>query len=108
MGAESSGELQAATYPTTIHRPVDDIVKNRESFFHLHMISDATGETLINVARAAAAQYADMRAIEHLHSMVRTTKRLDRSITEVEEEPGIVLYTLVDRELSDKLENACR
>jgi regulator of PEP synthase PpsR (kinase-PPPase family) len=87
---------------------VDDIVKNRESFFHLHMVSDATGETLINVARAASAQYADIRAIEHLHSMVRTTKRLDRIITEFEEEPGIVLYTLVDRELADRLENACR
>jgi regulator of PEP synthase PpsR (kinase-PPPase family) len=87
---------------------VDDIVKNRESFFHLHMVSDATGETLINVARAASAQYAGIRAIEHLHSMVRTTKRLDRIITELEEEPGIVLYTLVDPELSDRLENACR
>jgi regulator of PEP synthase PpsR (kinase-PPPase family) len=83
-------------------------VKNRESFFHLHMISDATGETLINVARAAAAQYSDIRAIEHLHSMVRTTKRLDRIITELEEEPGIVLYTLVESELSEKLENACK
>jgi regulator of PEP synthase PpsR (kinase-PPPase family) len=87
---------------------VDDIVKNRESFFHLHMISDATGETLLNVARAASAQYSDVRAIEHLHSMVRTTKRLDRIITELEEEPGIVLYTLVERELAEKLENACR
>jgi regulator of PEP synthase PpsR (kinase-PPPase family) len=87
---------------------VDNIVKNRESFFHLHMISDATGETLINVARAAAAQYSDIRAIEHLHSMVRTTKRLDRIITELEEEPGIVLYTLVESELSEKLENACK
>ncbi len=83
-------------------------MKNRESFFHLHMISDATGETLINVARAAAAQYSDIRAIEHLHSMVRTTKRLDRIITELEEEPGIVLYTLVESELSEKLENACK
>jgi regulator of PEP synthase PpsR (kinase-PPPase family) len=83
-------------------------VKNRESFFHLHMISDATGETLINVARAAAAQYSGIRAIEHLHSMVRTTKRLDRIITELEEEPGIVLYTLVESELSERLEGACR
>jgi regulator of PEP synthase PpsR (kinase-PPPase family) len=91
-----------------VHRGVDDIVKNRESFFHLHLISDATGETLINVARAAAAQYSDVRAIEHLHSMVRTAKRLDRIITELEEEPGIVLFTLVDAELSDRLENACR
>ena len=86
VGAESPLDLPAAIHPTTVHRGVDDIVKNRESFFHLHMISDSTGETLINVARAAAAQYSDSRAIEHLHSMVRTTKRLDRIITELEEE----------------------
>jgi hypothetical protein len=83
-------------------------VKNRESFFHLHMISDATGETLITVARAATVQYAQMRAIEHVHSMVRTGKQLDRIIAELEEAPGIVLYTLVDRELGERLEAACR
>jgi regulator of PEP synthase PpsR (kinase-PPPase family) len=83
-------------------------VKNRESFFHLHMISDATGETLLAVARAAAAQHADVRAIEHVHAMVRTPKQLERVIAELEEKPGIVLYTLVDRELAEKLEAECR
>ena len=83
-------------------------MKNRESFFHLHMISDATGETLITVARAATVQYAQVRAIEHVHSMVRTGKQLDRIIAELEEAPGIVLYTLVDRELGERLEAACR
>jgi regulator of PEP synthase PpsR (kinase-PPPase family) len=83
-------------------------VKRRESFFHLHMISDATGETLITVARAATAQYVDIRPIEHLHSLVRTAKQLDGVIAEFEEAPGIVLYTLVDRALGEKLEAACR
>jgi [pyruvate, water dikinase]-phosphate phosphotransferase / [pyruvate, water dikinase] kinase len=83
-------------------------VKNRESFFHLHMISDATGETLITVARAATVQYTSVRAIEHVHSLVRTAKQLDRIIAELEEAPGIVLYTLVDHSLSEKLEAACR
>ena len=83
-------------------------MKNRESFFHLHMISDATGETLITVARAATVQYSEVRAIEHVHSMVRTGKQLDRIIAELEEAPGIVLYTLVDRELGERLEKACR
>jgi [pyruvate, water dikinase]-phosphate phosphotransferase / [pyruvate, water dikinase] kinase len=97
----------AAAFPIGVHRHWDDSVKNRESFFHLHMISDATGETLITVARAATVQYAQVRAIEHVHSMVRTGKQLDRIIAELEEAPGIVLYTLVDRELSDRLEAAC-
>lgn len=83
-------------------------MKNRESFFHLHMISDATGETLITVARAAAAQYTHVRPIEHVHSMIRQPKQLERVIAALEEEPGIVLYTLVDRELAGRLENACK
>jgi len=83
-------------------------VKNRESFFHLHMISDATGETLITVGRAAAAQHVDVRAIEHVHAMVRSARQLERVISALEEQPGIVLYTLVDREISEQLEAACR
>jgi [pyruvate, water dikinase]-phosphate phosphotransferase / [pyruvate, water dikinase] kinase len=82
-------------------------VKSREAFFHLHMVSDATGETLIAVARAAAAQY-EVRAIEHVHSMVRTARQLDKVFASLEEEPGLVLYTLVDRDLSERLEEACR
>jgi regulator of PEP synthase PpsR (kinase-PPPase family) len=83
-------------------------VKTREGFFHLHMISDATGETLITVARAAAAQYTAIRAVEHVHSMVRNPAQLDRVIGAIEEKPGIVLYTLVDRTLGNRLEAACR
>jgi regulator of PEP synthase PpsR (kinase-PPPase family) len=83
-------------------------VKSREGFFHLHMISDATGETLIAVARAAAAQYTEIRAVEHVHSMIRSTAQLDRVIAALEDNPGIVLYTLVDGILGDRLETACR
>lgn len=83
-------------------------MKNREGFFHLHMISDATGETLITVARAAAAQYTEVRAVEHIHSMVRSLAQLERVIVALEEKPGIVLYTLVDGLLGERLETACR
>ena len=83
-------------------------MKARESFFHVHLISDATGGTLINVARAAAAQHPQSRAIEHMHAMVRTAKQLDRVIADLEDEPGIVLYTLVDRDLGERLESACK
>jgi regulator of PEP synthase PpsR (kinase-PPPase family) len=86
----------------------DEGVKNRESFFHLHMISDATGETLITVARAVASQYAAVRAIEHVHALVRTSRQIDRIIADIERLPGIVLYTMVDRQLGNRLESACR
>jgi hypothetical protein len=78
------------------------------SYFHLHLISDATGETLITVARAAAAQYAKVSPVEHVHPLVRTQKQLDRVLAEIEEAPGIVLYTLLEEGLVERLEGKCR
>jgi regulator of PEP synthase PpsR (kinase-PPPase family) len=78
------------------------------SYFHLHLVSDATGETLTTVARAAAAQYASVSPVEHMHPLVRTHKQLDRVLADIESAPGIVLYTLLDRELTTRLEKTCR
>ncbi|SDR62694.1 hypothetical protein SAMN05444161_0585 [Rhizobiales bacterium GAS191] len=78
------------------------------SYFHLHLVSDATGETLIALSRAASALYPGVSAIEHVYPLVRTSDQLGRVLGEIEREPGIVLYTLVDTELSAKLEEDCR
>ena len=78
------------------------------SYFHLHLISDATGETLIAVGRAAAAQYAKVMPVEHVYPLVRTSKQLDRVLAEIEESPGIILYTLLEQNLVEKLEGKCR
>jgi regulator of PEP synthase PpsR (kinase-PPPase family) len=76
--------------------------------FHLHMISDATGETLITIAKAVRVQYPQVRAIEHLHPLVRSRRELERVLKDVEAAPGIVLYTLFNRELAEHLEEACK
>jgi hypothetical protein len=71
-------------------------------------VSDATGETLTTVARAATAQYTKVSAVEHVYPLVRTQRQLDRVLAEIEESPGIVLYTLLEDELVQRLENRCR
>ena len=95
-----------------VHSTVDMTVMPKkagaENYFHLHLVSDATGETLLAVGRAAAAQYATVTAVEHVYSLIRTQKQLDHVLTEIETHPGIVLYTLVDRELADRIEVRCR
>ncbi len=78
------------------------------SYFHLHLVSDATGETLTTVARAATAQYTKMSPVEHVYPLVRTQKQLDRALCEIEEAPGIVLYTLLEEDLVKRLEDHCR
>jgi hypothetical protein len=78
------------------------------SYFHLHMVSDSTGETLITVARAVAAQYSHVTAVEHVYPLVRSQKQLDRVLAEIEEAPGIVLFTLLEEELVARLEAKCK
>jgi [pyruvate, water dikinase]-phosphate phosphotransferase / [pyruvate, water dikinase] kinase len=78
-----------------------------QRYFHLHLVSDATGETLNTVAKAAAAQYADFRPIAHIYALVRTPSQLNRALREIEEQPGIVLFTLINPEIRRHLEQQC-
>jgi hypothetical protein len=78
------------------------------NYFHLHLVSDSTGETLITVARAVAAQYANVTPVEHVYPLVRSQKQLDRVLDEIEEAPGIVLFTLLEKELVIRLEAKCK
>ncbi len=84
------------------------MVTSGGSYFHLHMVSDSTGETLITVARAVAAQYSHVTAVEHVYPLVRSQKQLDRVLAEIEESPGIVLFTLLEEELVSRLEAKCK
>jgi len=82
-------------------------VNKPQSFFHLHLISDATGETLLAAGRAASAQYKDARAIEHMYPLIRTEKQLAKVLDEIDAEPGIVLYTVVDKDLAQQIDEKC-
>jgi regulator of PEP synthase PpsR (kinase-PPPase family) len=77
------------------------------SYFHLHLVSDATGETLIAVSRAVTSQFQGVGAIEHVYPLIRNKLQLEKAITEIATAPGIVLYTLVDKTLAHDLETAC-
>ena len=77
------------------------------SYFHLHLISDSTGETLRTISKAAIVQYGEVRAIEHVHPLVRTPRHLERVLQEIEQTPGIVLYTIINRDIGQQLETSC-
>lgn len=78
-----------------------------QKFYHLHLVSDATGETLNAVAKAAAAQYATFRPIAHIYALVRTGSQLNKAFQDIEEQPGIVLYTIINPEIRQLLESRC-
>src|SRR5262249_57572939 len=76
--------------------------------FHLHLVSDSTGETVHSVARACLLQFEEAEAVEHIWSMVRTKMQMDRVIHGIEANPGVVLFTLVDEGLRGILQEGCR
>ena len=75
---------------------------------HLHLLSDSTGETLENIAKAALAQYDDVETVRHFWPMVRTETHLERILQEIAQNPGLVLFTLVNPVARSVLESRCR
>ncbi|MBE7636072.1 pyruvate, phosphate dikinase/phosphoenolpyruvate synthase regulator [Sneathiella sp. P13V-1] len=76
--------------------------------FHLHLVSDSTGETLQSMAKASLVQFESAVPIEHVWSMTRTVRQLDDIIDSIKKNPGLVLFTLVNKELRGILEKGCR
>jgi len=76
--------------------------------FHLHLVSDATGETINSVARACVIQFDQVRPIEHFWNLVRTDRQLDLVLEAIREHPGLVMFTLVDEGLRRRLQDFCR
>lgn len=85
--------------PSAIHRKVPRL--------QLHLVSDSTGETLEQLAKAGLAQFDDVDLVKHYWPMVRSEGHLDRVLDEIAERPGLVLYTLVGSRLRARLEARC-
>jgi len=75
--------------------------------FHLHLVSDASGETLTTMAKAAIVQLSGAKPNRHMHPLVRNPRQLATVIQHIEATPGIVLYTLMNPNLSTLLESRC-
>jgi hypothetical protein len=76
-------------------------------FFHLHLVSDSTGETVSSVSRACLAQFENIEQEEHIWSLVRTKTQMEKVIAGITAYPGVVMYTLADDELKEMLIKEC-
>jgi len=76
-------------------------------YFNVHLVSDSTGETLAGVMRATCAQFDNILPVEHSYFLVRSARQLERVVKEIEDAPGIVMFTLSNLEHRALLEDAC-
>lgn len=75
---------------------------------HIHLVSDATGESVRSVGRACLVQFPDLKPVEHMWSLVRTRVHLERVLSGIAADPGPVLFTMVDDDMRDVLRDGCR
>lgn len=87
---------------------MSEIGGSNRQHFHLHLVSDSTGETIRSVARACMVQFEGIDPTEHLWPMARTSAAMDRVLEDIEAHPGLVVFTLVDEALVEKLVEGCR
>ena len=75
--------------------------------FHIHLISDSTGETTLGVLKASIAQFEGVEAQEHIWPMVRSSAQMKQVIEGIREHPGPVIFTLVSSRTRQPLVDAC-
>lgn len=75
--------------------------------FHLHLVSDATGTTLLGLARAVIAQFEGIEPVQKFWPLVRTQKQLDTIIEKIRQNPGPVIFTFVDKKMRRRLQDSC-
>lgn len=75
---------------------------------HIHLVSDATGDTIRAVARACTIQFEGIDVVTHNWNLVRNARQMDAVLDEIGRIGGIVMFTIVDRELRGQLQGFCR
>jgi [pyruvate, water dikinase]-phosphate phosphotransferase / [pyruvate, water dikinase] kinase len=100
-----SNNPQARENPEALPKPAAD---RFATYFHIHLVSDSTGETLNALARAVCARFNDILPIEHIYALVRSARQLERALEEIAGAPGVVMHTIIDPQLRTALEEGCR
>ncbi len=78
-----------------------------KSYYHVHLVSDSTGETVMNAVKASMLHFPHVAPVEHMYALVRSERQIRRVLKAIEDAPGIVLFTVVDPNLRRTLETRC-
>ncbi len=75
---------------------------------HIYLISDSTGETVSIVARSVYARFENISFKESRWALIRTNKQIDNIIDLIKINPGLILYTMINKKLEGYLKKKCR
>lgn len=75
--------------------------------FHLHLVSDSTGETTYSLARACLVQFENIEVNTQTHSQVLNAGKMQKVVESIEANPGAVMYTMINKSLGETLVREC-
>lgn len=75
--------------------------------FYVHLVSDATGTTLLGLSRAVLAQFEGIDPTQKFWPLVRTERQLERVIRRISDNPGPVIFTFVNEHMRERLTDHC-
>ncbi|NVJ99780.1 MAG: kinase/pyrophosphorylase [Alphaproteobacteria bacterium] len=93
--------------PNPTSSPIGVKKKGAEPGFHLHLVSDSTGETLEAIVQAALVQFEGVEVKKHYWPLVRSAMQMSRLMDDIREQPGLIMYTLVNPAIRETLESEC-
>ena len=79
----------------------------RPKKFHIHLVSDATGTTLLGLARAVLSQFENITPTQKFWPLVRTDRQLERVLRKISDNPGPVVFTFVCDNMRQTLKAHC-
>jgi [pyruvate, water dikinase]-phosphate phosphotransferase / [pyruvate, water dikinase] kinase len=100
--------MQSTSFANRISTGLTPVNLKVGTYFHVHLVSDSTGETLAGVMRASSAQFDNILPLEHAYYLVRSQRQLQRVMREIENYPGLVLFTMSNDEMRTQLQERCK
>lgn len=69
----------------------------------MHLISDFTCDTLMSISNVIGTQFSDIKINRYFWSFIRNVEQVDEIMTSVENNPGILLLSVLNLDVEDKI-----
>ena len=73
----------------------------------VHLVSESSGQTVKHAANTALSKFSDVEVKKYHWPMTRNEDLLDEVLKNIREKPGVILYTISNNTLRDKLKRFC-
>ncbi len=86
---------------------MNSIYNVKSKTLKVHLISDATGDTIQMTHSACMAQFPSVKSEVVTWNFVNNTSRISEVIKKIKKDPGLIMFSVVNQNNKDKLQQLC-